>query len=188
MSLTNLLVPTYMQMLRSLSAWLDKAQEQLPEADVEALLVKRLAPDMLPLSSQVRFACYQAHEAVYRLRDMPLPEALELSGREGQNAGEHPGTISDAQARINEALSMLKGLGSDALDNGAHLSVALELPDGMTFDMTGEQYARDWALAQFYFHLVTAYGILRSQKVELGKADYVSYMFAYLRPGSALQA
>ena len=56
---------------------------------------------------------------------------------------------------------------------------------GMIFDLTGEQYARDWALPQFYFHLMTAYAILRKEGVELGKADYVAHMFAYLHTGTA---
>lgn len=188
MSLTNLLIPTYMQMLRGLSGWLDKAEKQIPKAEAEALLTKRLAPDMFPLSSQVRFACFQAQEATFRLRGAPLPEALEKVALEGQNAGEQPGSLSEAKARIGEALSMLDDLGPDALDAGAERSITLELPNGMIFDMTGEQYARDWALPQFYFHLNTAYAILRSQGIELGKADYVPHMFAYLRPGSMPQS
>tara|TARA_R110002072_G_scaffold136124_2_gene278219 strand:- start:208570 stop:208746 length:177 start_codon:yes stop_codon:yes gene_type:complete len=52
----------------------------------------------------------------------------------------------------------------------------------MILDLTAEQYARDWTLGQFYFHLMTAYSILRSQKIELGKADYVAHMFPYIRP------
>ncbi len=187
MSLTNLLVPSYMQMLRALSGWLEKAQKQIPEAEAEALLSERLAPDMYPLSSQVRFACFQAQEATFRLRGEPVPEAVEQVAREGQNAGEHPGSIADAQARIGDALSLLEDLGSDALDAGAERSITIELPNGIIFDMTGEQYARDWALAQFHFHLVTAYAILRAQGIELGKADYVPHMFAYLRPGSMPQ-
>ena len=67
MSLRTLLVPTYTQMLKTLSAWLKKAQAQLPKAEGEALLSARLAPDMFPLSTQVRFACLQAQEAVFRL-------------------------------------------------------------------------------------------------------------------------
>ncbi len=180
MSLTKLLVPTYRQMLQGLSAWLDKAQEQNSQA--EALLSKRLAPDMYPLSSQIRFACFQAQEATFRLRGEPVPEALGQVALEGQNAGEEPGSISDAKERINEALSLLGDLAPDALDAGADRSITLEIPGGMIFDMTGEQYARDWALAQFYFHMVTAYAILRNQGLELGKADYVPHMFAYLRP------
>lgn len=64
MSPTNLLVPTYTQMLGSLSGWLKKAQEQLPKDEAETLLSARLAPDMYPLSTQVRFACVQVREAI----------------------------------------------------------------------------------------------------------------------------
>jgi len=188
MSLTTLLVPTYTQMLRTLSTLLDKAQKQFSDAEAEALLSRRLAPDMFPLSSQVRFVCFQAQEATFRLKGEPVPEAVQEIAREGQNAGEQPGSISDAQARISEALSLLDDLGSDALDDGSEQSITLELPGGTIFDMTGEQYARDWALAQFYFHLVTAYAILRNQGIELGKADYVPHMFGYLRPGSIPQS
>jgi len=184
MSLTDLLVPTYTQMLNALSGWLDKASKQLPGDEVEALLSARLAPDMYPLSSQVCFSCLQAQEAWYRLRGESLPERLDELARSGQNAGEEPGSMSDARARIDRALSFLQGLAADELDACAHQPVSIELPNGMIFDMTGEQYVRDWALPQFYFHLNTAYAILRKRGIELGKADYVQHMFAYLRPGT----
>ena len=186
MSLTTLLVPTYTQMLRTLSGLLDKARKQLPEA--EALLAARLAPDMYPLSTQVRFACLQAQEATFRLRGEPSPEALAQLAGEGRAAGERPGSIADAQARIAETLALLGDLGPDALDAGAQRTVTIALPTGLTFDMTGEQYARDWALPQFYFHLVTAYAVLRSRNIDIGKADYVPHMAAYLRPGTASAA
>ncbi len=184
MPLTDLLVPTYAQMLRALSGWLDKADKQLPEAEAEALLPARLVPNMFPLSTQVRFACLQAQEATFRLRGEPLPKFLDELALEGQNAEDHPGSISDAQARIKQALSLLDDLEPDALDAGAGRQIAIELPNGMIFEMKGEQYARDWAMPQFYFHLMTAYAILRNQKIDLGKADYVQHAFAYLRPGS----
>lgn len=92
--------------------------------------------------------------------------------------------MADARARITEALALLDGLPNDALDAGATLPIVIELPGNVTFDMTGEHYARDWALPQFYFHIVTAYAILRHHGITLGKADYVPHMFAYLRPGS----
>ncbi|GJL99492.1 MAG: DUF1993 domain-containing protein [Rhodomicrobiaceae bacterium] len=188
MSSTKLLIPSYIQMLRSLSGWLDKAQKQIPVAEAEALLLARLASDMYPLSTQVRFACLQAQEAIFRLKGEPIPETLEQVANEGQNAAEKPGSILDAQTRIDEALLVLDKLGPDALDAGAERSITLELPNGMIFDLTGEQYARDWALPQFYFHLITAYGILRNQGIDLGKADYVPHMFTYLRPGSMPQS
>ena len=184
MSLTDLLVPAYVQMLRALLAWLEKAQKQLPEAEAETLLSARLAPDMYPLSTQIRFACLQALEAVSYLRGEPRPELLDQLVREGQNAGDQPGSVAEAQARIGEALALLGELESDALDDGAGRSIEIELPNGMIFDMTGETYARDWAIPQFHFHLITAYAILRSRNIDLGKADYVQHMFAYLRPGT----
>lgn len=184
MSLTRLLVPTYQQMLKALSGWLEKAQSQVPESEAETLLSARIASDMFPLSTQVRFACLQAQEAVFRLREEPFPESLNTLIREGQTAGERPGSIAEAQTRIIEALSFLAGLEADALDAGAERAIAIELPNGMIFDMTGEQYARDWALPQFYFHLMTAYAILRHCKIALGKADYVQHAFGYLRPGT----
>jgi hypothetical protein len=93
----------------------------------------------------------------------------------------------DARARVDEALINLDGLGEDHLDGGASMPITIELPGGMTFDMLGEQYIRDWALPQFYFHVMTAYAILRSQGIEIGKADYVPHMFGYLRPGPVPQ-
>lgn len=184
MSLTNLLVPTYTQMLQTLSAWLDKAQDQMSEGGANALLSARLAPDMFPLSTQIRFACVQAQEGVFRLRGEDFPASIDTLLGEGRNAGEHPGSIADAQARIAETITLLDDLAPDALDGDPERLIAHRLPVGMIFDLTAGQYARDWTLPQFYFHLMIAYAILRSQGVDLGKADYVAHMFAYLRPGT----
>jgi hypothetical protein len=90
--------------------------------------------------------------------------------------------LSGARARIDEALAFVDGLGPDALDQApAEASLVLTLPMGLTFDLTREQFARDWALGQFYFHLMAAYAIFRGEGVGIGKADYVPHMFAYLR-------
>jgi hypothetical protein len=184
MSLTNLLVPTYKQMLETLSGWLDKAQAQMSDDREEALLSARLAPDMFPLSTQIRFACVQAQEGVFRLMRKDFPASIDSLLDEGRNASERPGSFADAQKRIDETIALLDDLASDALDADPERSIAHALPMGMIFDLTAEQYARDWTLPQFYFHLMIAYAVLRSQGVDLGKADYVTHMFAYLRPGT----
>ncbi len=186
MSLTDFLVPSQAQMLRALSTWIDKAAAHALARGTEqdAFLSLRLAPDMYPLASQVRFACFLAQEAVFRLRGEPLPEQLEEVRREGWNAGERPGSLTDARARVTDALSFLSDIQPGALDDAADRPVALELPNGMAFDMTGTRYVRDWSLPQFYFHVVATCAILRNHGVELGKADLVPHMFAYLRPGS----
>ncbi|MEH3160239.1 MAG: DUF1993 domain-containing protein [Sphingomonas taxi] len=183
MLLTSLLVPTYSNMLRTLAGLVDKMEQHAPE-QAEELLSARLAPDMYPLATQLRYAAYQAQEATFRLRNQGNPPALEDVAIEARNAGQVPGSLSDARRRIDEALSHLESLADDALDKGADLPIVIALPGGLTFDMTGEQYARDWALPQFYFHVMTAYAILRSHGIAIGKADYVPHMFGYLRPGS----
>jgi hypothetical protein len=184
MSLTNLLVPTYRQMLQTLSGWLEKARTQMSEGDAENLLSARLAPDMFPLSTQVRFACVQAQEAVFRLRGEAFPPSIGTLLDEGRNGGERPGSIADAQGRIAETIALLDALEPAALDGEPDRPIEHGLPNGMIFDLTADQYARDWTLPQFYFHLMIAYAILRGNGVDLGKADYVNHMFAYLRPGT----
>ena len=69
MTLTDLLVPTWRQMLGALADWLAKAEVQMPGGKAETLLSARLAPDMFPLATQVRFACVQVWEGAHRLRD-----------------------------------------------------------------------------------------------------------------------
>ncbi|AWB19655.1 DUF1993 domain-containing protein [Methylobacterium currus] len=185
MTLPDVLIPTYVQMLEALSAWLGKAERQRPGGGAEALLTARLAPDMFPLSAQVRFACVQAQEGVFRLRGEPLPPSVATLIDEGRNAADRPGSIADAQARIAETVALVRASAADGPAVDPATPIAHALPQGMVFDLTAAQYTRDWALPQFYFHVMAAYAILRAQGVELGKADYVAHMFAYLRPGTA---
>ena len=183
MTLPDILVPTYVQMLRALSAWLAKAEAQMPDGRAETLLVARLAPDMFPLATQIRFACVQAQEGMFRLLGQAFPPSIEVLLDEGRNAADRLGSMADAQARIAETIAMIEAADVPELDPATPIAHAL--PQGMVFDLTAEQYVRDWALPQFYFHVMTAYAILRSQTVELGKADYVAHMFSYLRPASS---
>ena len=178
-TMTSLLLPTFRQMLGALANWLDKADGG------DTLLAGRIAPDMFPLATQVRFACVQALEPVYRLTDRPVPASVTALMDEGRVANEgDAGTVADAKARIADTLGALDALSDDALDVAADKPVEHKIPNGMVFDLTAEQYARDWALPQFYFHLMTAYAILRAEGVALGKADYIPHMFPYIREGS----
>ncbi len=184
-SLTQLLVPTSVRMLGALDGWLHKAEAQVGPEAADALLSARLAPDMFPLATQVRFACVQALEPVYRLRDMAFPETLTALLDEGRAAGERPGTMADARARIAETIASLEALPAGGLDRAGDDPIAHRLPSGMVFDLNAAGYARDWALAQFYFHLMTAYAILRHKGIGLGKIDYIPHLLPHLRPAGA---
>lgn len=165
MTLHAMTITTYVQMLGALSGWLDKGAAMRGEAMLEA----RLADDMLPLSAQVRIACDQATGTVKRLTS----KSLVL-------ADENDTTIAAAKARIAKTIDFLKTVTENDMA-GPDSAVALDLPNGMAFDFTALEYARDWALAQFYFHIGMAYAILRKEGVALGKADYVGYMVKYAR-------
>jgi len=184
MLLQDMLVPTYVQMLGALSAWLGKAEAEMPDEGAQALPAARIAPDMFPLSTQVSFACVQAQEGVFRLRQEAFPPSIELLLNEGRGAAEHPGTIAEARAKIAETIRIVEAAAADMPAIDPATPIAHALPQGIVFDLTAEQYVRDWALPQFYFHVMAAYAILRAQGVALGKIDYVSHMFGYLRPGT----
>lgn len=182
MRITDLLTVTYRNHLGVLGAWLRKADTAVDGGD--ALMAARLADDMFPLATQVRFACVQAIEGMHRLHDRVFPALVDELLAEGRNAGEAPGTVADALRQIDRTLAILDSLVSDVAADADDRLVEHALPMGIVFDLTLEQYARDWALPQFYFHLMAAYAILRAGGVALGKADFVTPMFAYARAGT----
>ncbi len=169
-------IPAYISGLRALSAQLDKALAWGADNGVGELqfIAARLAPDMFPLAAQVRFSCLQAMQSPTRLGATGAPALTE-------DAADFAGL----QAQIAETLAWLGTVDAAAIDGDPTRPVGFDLPNGMAFDMTAETYVRDWAQPQYYFHLVAAYGVLRHMGVPLGKGDYVGYMMAYLRPGTA---
>ena len=177
--LYDMTVPAYKNGLSALSAQLDKALARGAEKGVGEmqLIVARLAPDMFPLSSQVRFSCLQAIQPPTRLGAIGAPtltdDATDFAG---------------LQAQIAATLTWLDTVDAATLDADPDRAVSFDLPNGMAFDMTARAYVRDWAQPQFYFHLVAAYSILRHMGIPLGKVDYVGYMMAYLRPGTTPSA
>lgn len=184
MTLNDMLAPTYLQMLKALSAWLAKASEQLPADKADSIMHARLADDMFPLFTQICFSCVQAQEGMARLRQEELPGSIAGLLEDGRNALAAPRSIAEAQARIADTLRTVEAAATDAAYLAPDTPIAHTLPQGMVFDLTAAQYVRDWAIPQFYFHIMAAYAILRAQGVNLGKPDYVAHMFAFLRPGT----
>lgn len=180
MSLTALLVPSFKHMLQTLTVLLAKAEKQAPDR-MQDLLLARLAPDMYPLWTQICFVAYQAQDTVFRMKGEDKPESLQDVARQGREADAQTVSLTKARAIIKDAIAFLDALGPDELDDTAARMIALELPNGMVFDLNGEEFARDWALPQFYFHATAAYAILRNQGITIGKADFVSHMAAYAR-------
>jgi hypothetical protein len=175
MNLHALAVPTFTQMLRNLSAQLDRGAAFAADNGLSSddLIQARLAPDMFPLVDQVRFTCRQANEALARLTGQTPPDLVEVEP-----------DWAALKALIAATVARLEATPASAFDGAGERAIELVMPNGIVFDMTGEQYLRDWALAQFYFHLMAAYAILRHKGVALGKPDYVAHAIAYVRPGT----
>ena len=174
--LYDLTVPAYQNGLKALSGELSKASAWGADNGIGELqfAVARLAPDMFPLASQVRFTCIQALQPLHRLGGIAVPEFPE-------DATDFAGM----QEQIAATLAILDAVDRTALGDDGDRPVSFELPNGMIFDMSAFDYVRDWAAPQFAFHHVAAYAVLRHMGVPLGKADYVGYMMRYLRPGTA---
>ncbi|KTE08242.1 DUF1993 family protein [Sphingopyxis sp. H115] len=174
--LYDLTVPAWQNGLKALSSELARARTWGEENAVGELqfAVARLAPDMFPLASQVRFSCAQTLQPLARLAGIDIPDFAE----------DAPG-FGGMQEQIAAALAILETVDRDAMGSDPDHMVSFTLPNGMTFDMRAFDYVRDWAQPQFFFHRTTAYAIMRHMGVPLGKADYVGYMMRYLRAGTA---
>ncbi|HEY3719371.1 MAG TPA: DUF1993 domain-containing protein [Roseiarcus sp.] len=122
-------------------------------------------------------ACTQARDCVAR-----------LSGKEPSLRGPSPvendeQTIGDLKARIAKTIEDLESAEAVDFDGAEDRDCSVRIPDGGgVIAMNGLQYLRSWALPHFYFHVVTAYDILRHHGVELSKRDYMRHVGAFIRP------
>ena len=159
-------LPVFIKGLRNLNHCLGKAvaNAQARKFDVNVLVQARLAPDMLPLASQVRIACDTAKLGVARLAGIDAPKHADTET-----------TLPEFQARVAATLDYLGTISASQIDGREAMQITFPVGrDGATLTMSGEDYLRYRALPNFYFHITTAYDILRHNGVDLGKADYLS--------------
>jgi hypothetical protein len=169
-------VGTFVPALRSLSGVLAKgvAHAQASGADPDALAVARLAPDMFTLAQQIDIACYQARCGAAILSGRELP------GFEGGEA-----SFAGFELHIAGTIAYVEAAPEASFEGAADRPLKVPLPDaGITLEMTGLEFLRDWALPHFYFHVVTAYDILRAGGAPIGKLDYLAHVGYAIRQGS----
>lgn len=161
--LYDLTVPGFTRGLRALSAILDKAVAHAATTGVDAddWLSLRLIDDMNPLIKQVQTACDSPKLAVARLSGMAAPVHDDSEK-----------TIADLQVRIAETLAYIRSVPRSAIDGQEGKEVTLTFPGG-EMKFLGQPYVTGFAVPNFYFHLTTAYGLLRQAGVPLGKRDYM---------------
>lgn len=156
-------VPTFIRMLNNLATILDKgaAHAEAKKIDPSVLINARLYPDMLPLARQVQIAGDTAKGAAARLAGLEPPKYEDTEA-----------TFADLKGRIQKTVAYLNGFKPEQIDGSDEKTVTLQIRNNpVTFQ--GMPYLFNNAVPNFFFHVTTAYDILRHCGVELGKADFL---------------
>ena len=163
-SLYDTAVPVFNQMLGGLSGVLTKAQAHAEARKIEpdALLHSRLFPDMFSLLRQVRVACDFARSVSARLAGVEVPAY----------ADDEVGFV-DLQARITRTLAFINGLTTEQFEGSASREIVTQAGTPKEKRFAGRSYLLNYGLPHFYFHVTTAYNILRHNGVDVGKKDYI---------------
>ena len=166
MNLYDQTVPVFTRMLGNLATLLDKAQAhaEASKYDASALLTARLFPDMFTLTRQVQLATDFAKGACARLAGQEVPRWEDVET-----------TVPELQARIRKALDFLSGIPRAAFDAAPTRAIELKTPAG-NFQFDGESFVQQWALPNFFFHVTTAYNLLRHNGVPIGKLDFLGQL------------
>ncbi len=156
-------VPRFINILGNLSSILDKAQAHVDakKLDPAALTTYRLFPDMLPMTAQVQIACDAAKGAAARLAGVDNP-VFEDSEK----------TLTELKARIANTIAFLQTIKPVQIDGTEEKEIVIKRGDKET-RFKGMQFLLGHATPNFYFHVTTAYNILRHNGVEVGKRDYI---------------
>jgi hypothetical protein len=151
-------------MLGNLNHMLDKAQHfvEAKGCDAAAITQYRLAPDMLPFTRQILIACDAAKNGVAR-----------ISGVEAPKFADDEQTIAELKARIEKTLAFLATVPAHVLDGTEDKEITFPVGKDSVRTMNAQAYLTTWVLPNLFFHVVTAYNILRHNGVDLGKRDYL---------------
>lgn len=156
-------VPVFTRMLGNLSLWLDRAEAHAAAKGFPSavLLSARLAPDMLPFTAQVQIAC-----------DGPKFGVARLAGIEAPRHEDKEASIADLKERIAKTLAFVQSVTPAQIDGTEDKDITVPRRDS-SIVMKGEAYLKHFVLPNLFFHVTTAYGLLRHNGVELGKADFL---------------
>jgi hypothetical protein len=159
-SLYEITVPLFTRALRNLDHLLAKAATS--GIDEQALMEARLAPDMLSFPKQVQIACDTAKLAIMRVAQVP-PRAM----------ADEETTLAELRERIARTIAYLAEADPAAFEGRETAEIVLKLPN-IEMKFTGVSLITDFSIPNFFFHVTTAYGLLRMKGVVIGKMDYLA--------------
>jgi uncharacterized protein len=156
-------IPPMIRTLQNLSKILDKAVAQAKAKDLPlaTLLEARLAPDMHPFTRQIQIATDGAKGGAARLAATEPPSFPDTEA-----------TFPELQARIAKTIAYLQSVDADKLAGAEDRQITLKTPS-RTLEFSGKDFLTGFVLPNFYFHVTTAYGLLRHKGIEIGKMDYL---------------
>jgi hypothetical protein len=156
-------VPVFIRLVTALSGMLDKtaAHAEAKKIDPATFLGARLYPDMFPLVRQVQVAADFTKNCAGRLAGVELPKFPDTEA-----------SFEELKERLDKTLAFLKGLKPAQIDGSEDKDITLNI-GGKEIKFTGQSYLLTNALPNFYFHLTTAYAILRHNGVDVGKRDFI---------------
>ena len=162
-SVYDITVPLFTRMLTNLLAIMDKAEANAVERKFDTLVLAqaRLAPDMIPFAGQVMIATDHAKGCVSRLSGQPIPSWPDTEK-----------SFDELRQRIQKALDLLATVTPEQLVGSEAREVVLQI-GGKEVRQMGLEYITARAMPNFYFHITTAYNILRMNGVPIGKRDYI---------------
>jgi hypothetical protein len=156
-------IPPMIKSLTNLRAILEKAivYAEAKKIDPAVLVTARLYPDMYPLLRQVQIAT-----------DVAKGAASRLAGLEPPKYEDNESTIPELLARLDKTIALLESFTPDQINGSEEKTILLPRHD-RTSTFTGLEYLTDFVLPNVYFHVTTAYGILRHNGLEIGKTDFL---------------
>ena len=172
-SMYRIAADSFAPMLKNLSEVLDRGAAYAKDGNID-LVNSRLAPDMYTLAQQVQQACHYARNGMAR-----------LAGRPAVPMGEVGTTLSRLKQQIAETLDFLHSVTAAEFEGAEVRDCGIEIRDGLMIEMDGMRFLTSWSLPHFYFHVVTAYDILRNLGVVIGKKDYLSQVGSFIRAKAA---
>jgi len=156
-------IPQFTKMLTNLSNILKKGEAfaGAKGLDSKVLAEGQLAADMFPLTKQVQIAC-----------DLVKNGMARIAGVEPPKFEDDEVSLADLQDRIAKTIAFANSLKPEQIDGTEAKEIKFSIKE-WNFEFAGDQYLLTWVTPNFYFHVTTAYDILRHKGVEIGKTDYL---------------
>jgi uncharacterized protein len=154
--------PIFVNSLSTMRRWLDKAADERPESE---WMDARLVADMRPLPAQYQMASDSAKNAIARLAGIEPPVMPDTED-----------SFDQLRQRCDRTIAFIQSVSREEIEAGTDRDVEILFPGGIGYRFKGRDYLAGFAIPNFFFHVTTAYAILRASGLPMGKPDYLQHL------------